>query len=644
MRTTKIGAVLVALLVVASMGVAAFGAGPSTFESTQEEVAPGDVDQADEVYVYESGDAVLVYEEDHSDDPDAQALAGSFGLETQTGLMHALYTADFSEMDEDGAEELGMTGDMSMHMTPDVVASSADLTFYDMEDSEDLETFDFSADIEQTSSSASSNIDFTFVESTDNWVEQEQSVDLEATTETAATTFSSSGTMTAETGNEMAAQEFGGMELRLTQDGDSYDLEVSEERTVYQPQAWESEEAAKQSLEDQYRQQAIMLGGQVDVTLESHSFDDSGQMPTVDLEYTVRFDGIQTQVQEMIAAELQNDPELDLDQNEAQALADRLASLEIDEVYLSAEASGTQVNAEWNVEFSNYDEVVLGVVEIADSLDDVDDELADQFDEMQAVIEAQQAADLVQTTEMSLYAGERPDETFVEFSASMDTQNWGTYVSELEDRGVEQFAAETQFTMDAELVGDELQLTYDFESSEEAMLEQALAELETAIENDPYADDEMLTAIENFREADFEIAAMSMSATDEEMEFEAAMSFDDMTALDGVPFETDDGETITGIHAETEDGVTTFYITLEDYVGENADEAEVREKDQVGPDTEVHLPGEWDRDFPSIDEEAVQSYLEQVQDSESSSGIDTTTVLVGVAIVGGLFIAYRKFS
>ncbi|MFP8955573.1 hypothetical protein ACLI4Y_02510 [Natrialbaceae archaeon A-CW3] len=638
-RGKQIGALLLALVLVASLGATAMAAGSSSLASTQE--APEDVegaDEADEVYVTEDGDAVLVYEET-SDDPDAQAVAGSFGLETQTGLMHVLYNANFSEMDDDAQDDLGMTGDMSMYMTPETVASSADLTFTD---TEDLDDFEASVDLEQSSTNYHSEIDLSMTVDEDNSVEEERWVEFESTTETTATTFSSTGTMTMEMEEDPDSDASEAVDLTLTQDGDRYDLSVSETRSVpsYAEGNWESEADARTTLENEYRNVAMGLGGQADVTLESHAYSDG----TVDLQYTVEFTGINDQLSEMVAMSLQQDPEYDFDETEARAIADRLVALEIEEIHVSAQPDGSQMTVDWNVELHNYDEVVLGIVEVAEAIDDVDDEMADQFDEVRAMLEAQQAADLVQTNEVEFYMSQTPEQTSLEFSTNADAENWAAYVSELEDRGVEQFAAETSLTFDAETVGDELHVTYDFESTEDAMLEQLLDEYETAIENDPMVDDEVLEALQSFRDAEFEIARATMSVTEDKAEFEAAMAFEDMTELEGVPFEVDDELTVSAVHAETEDGTTSIYITAEDYVDPNADESEVREKRHVGEDTDVYLPGEWDRDFPSIDEDEVRSYLEDATDDDSSLlPVDMTTALIGVAVVGGLFVAYRKF-
>lgn len=640
-RIQQIGALLVALLLVASMGAAAFGSG--AFQSAQEQ--PTNVEAADEVYVHDDGDAVLVYEEAHEDD-DAGAVAGEFGLETQTGLMHVLYGADFDEVDEDVAEELGVTGDLSMYMTPDGVGSSGDMTFTD---TEDLDEFDASVDVEQSPSNYYADIDFSILVEEDNFVEEEEIVEMDATTETTATSLSSTGSMTAEMPMGPEDQPDESIDMTLTQDGDEYTLDVDQTQAVsdYQQDDWEDEAAAEAALERQFQAVAMNLGGEFDLTLESHSYDEVAG--TADVSYTVTFTGVQDQLNAILAQELQQDPELQLDPNEAQAIADRLMALEIDEMQFDAAMSDDEVTANWDVTLDNYDEVVLGVVEIAESLDDVDDEIADQFDEVRTMLEAQEAADLVQSTEMELYYREAPEETEMEFSASSDAENWPAYVDELEERGVDEFATDTSLSFDAQTVGDELEVGYEFHAEEEAMLEQALDEMEQAIAQDPMLEDDLAEPIEQFRDAEFELARMTMEVTESEAEMEAAMAFEDMESFEGVPFETEDGLSVTGVHVETEDATTTTYVTVEDFVGEDADEDEVRAQEPVGEDTEVHLPGEWDREFPSIDEDEVRSYLEEAGPEEAGDsstlpgGVDTTTALAGVAVVGGLFLAYRKY-
>ncbi len=637
-RIQQVGALAFALVLITSMGVAAVGTS-TTFDSSPDD--PMGAHEADEVYVLDDGDAVLVYEESHEDDPDADAVAGEFGIETQAGLMHTLYSADFSEMDDE--DDPGVTGDMTMFMTPEMIGSSGDFTFSDEDD--EFDEFDASVDVEQSPDDSYADMSLSTVIEEENFVEEETVYEVDASSETTATSLSTTGSMTIESAEETEVEMDESMSVTLTQDGDTYDLSVDETRTVTDHTApeWETEADAQEALEREYQAIAMNLGGDFDLSLEAHDFDDATN--EVDLEYEVTFDGVQDQLAEMIAMELQQDPELQLDPDEAQAMADRLVSLEIEEAHVSAEMTGSDVDAEWNVELDNYDEVVLGVVEIAEAIDEVDDEMADQFDEVRDMLEAQADADLVQTNEFELAMTERPEETELDMAYSADADNWAAYVDELEDRGVDQFAADVQFDLDAETDGDELTLSYDYESSEEAMLERALEEMETVIEQDPMVDDEMAEPIEQFRNAEFELARTDMEITEESVEFEAAMSFDDMTELEGVPFETDDGLTVTSIHAETDDATTTMYLTVEDYVSEDADEDEVREHETAGDETEIHID-DWDREFPSIDEDAVESYLEEAtaDDDDSSLLVIAGAAVGGIAVLGGLFIAYRKLG
>ncbi|UTF54918.1 hypothetical protein [Natronosalvus rutilus] len=643
MRKKQIGALVLSLFLVASLGATAIAATQSTGASTQEEF-DADPDEADEVYVSENGDAVLVYEE-ASNDSDAEAVSGTFGIETQTGLMHALYGADFTEMDENVSEELGVVGDASFRMSPESVTSAADLTFRDVDA---YDEFSADVDLEQSRTTYSANADLAMVINESNVVEEEESVEISAQTKTTATTLTSSGTMTVEEETLIASDDTA-IDMTLTQSDDQYDLSVSETRALseYEQNNWATEEDARAALDRQFQSVAMNFGGEYDLTLESYSYDDSGESPTVDLEYSVTFTGISDQVSDMIAMQLQNDPELDLDETEARAIADRLAELQIEELQFSVETDGSAVVMDWDAEIHNYDQVVLGVIEIAESLDDVDDELADQFDEARQMIEAQKEADLVQTTEYDLSMTQAPNETSVQFSSSVDTENWGDYVDELEERDVEQFIAETTLSFEAETVDGDVTVEYDYAAEDDALLERILDEYERMAEEDPMIGDEFTEAIENFRAAEFETARATMSITEEEAEFETAAAFGNMTELEGVPFETEDGLTVTAVHGETENATTTMYVTVEGFVGEDADEAEVREQRQVGEDTTVHQPGEWDREFPSINEDEVRSFLEEGEDDDSLLPISTTAAaaagIAGVAVIGGLFVAYRRF-
>ena len=572
---TKFGALLFALLLVTSSGAVAIGAASPAADGT-------DIDEADEVHVDDDGNAVLVYV-DEDEEFDGTAV-GEFGIDTQAGLLYFLYTGETDE-------ELGLTGEMEATMDPDEVTSWGEFA---ADRPEELVELDADVDYTQTRELSEANAEATLIveEEEPDPMAQEMSFDLEADMEATASTFTSSGSASMDAGMDMGMdgmEEY--LELTFAEVDDGYDLEVAERQLIFEWEEanWETEEDAKTTLENQYVETAMGLGGTADVTLEEYEYEETDAGDFVTLEYTVEFEGIKEQVTEMFAQELAADPEVDLTEQEAQAIADRIAELHVEEIYVSTHTSGMDTAVEWDAEIENYDELLLGFVELAESVDELDDGLADEYDDIGEMLEAQADAGLVQEAWMELSVDVDGERTTADFEAASTADNWEAYVDELEDRGLMEHAAETTFGFTADTVGDEVQLAFDFESVQEEWLELALDEMLLLAEQDPEIDDEMVDAIESFREASFETASLSLSFDDDVVDVDASAQFDDLTAFEGFPFETDEGFLVTDVEGEIHDGTAVMKVSATDFVGENPSEDDVRASDVVGDETVVHM-------------------------------------------------------
>jgi PGF-CTERM protein len=88
---------------------------------------------------------------------------------------------------------------------------------------------------------------------------------------------------------------------------------------------------------------------------------------------------------------------------------------------------------------------------------------------------------------------------------------------------------------------------------------------------------------------------------------EAGAAFDNGTALASA-IEAAEDIRITEVVGEQENGGVVTYVKTEGFVEETTEEA-VRSRDQVGDQTTVNLPGNWDRDFPEMDRQAAADYL-----------------------------------
>lgn len=624
-QTTRIGAVLVALLLVTSTGAAAFGATTaSTGELTDDDIA-------DKVYVDDDGSAVLVYEDEYDGDDDVDELAGEFGLETETGLMHLFYDGEF----EDDADDVD--AELEAAMNPEEISVWGELV---ADAPEELEEFDVDIQSEQTETTSASNIDSTVAAEADD--PAAFSLDADADLEATASTFTTSGTVDVTTETTPGPDEH--FEMTLTETAGSYELDVSQREAVheFERDAWETPADAEATIESQYAMLAMSLGGTADVTLDDHAFeDDSG---IVDVEYTVTLDGVKDQLSVMLAEQLAADQDLDLDQNEAQAIADRITELHVDRVHVAAEMTDGELEyAEWDVEIDNYDEFVLGFVEIAESVDDVDDDLADQYDEVGDMLEAMDDADAAYTASMDLSADADGDLVTAEFGGETETKNYEQYVDELEQRELTEYVAETTFEFTAGLVGDEIEADLDYEATGEDLLDNTIEEMIDAATMGEDGDDEFVEALENFQDAEFEAAKMSLDADEDAFEFESAAAFEDLEAFESFPLETDDDLTVTAIHGVTDDDTTTAYVTVEGFVEADASEDDVRDHDRVDAETTIYMPGEGDREFPSIDEDHVRSFLDiPADDAEEEDGMPGFGGLAAVVALAAALIALRR--
>lgn len=639
----QIGAALFALLLVTSGAAVAASGSLAVGTTTQEsdEMSSNATEHADEVYVSENGDAVLVYEESN-EDPDARTVSGEFGLDGQAGLMHVLYRGNLTELEDSPDEELNATGSAEIQLTPDTVSGGADVT---SDKPENVSSLSIDANSERTRQQSTSSVDAELVIETEEEGEF-SSVDVESTTKITGSTFESSGSMSTVFND---AQQDGdqSVDLTVTETDGGYELVASERRTVdeWERNRWDTRENASESLESQYTGIAMQLGGTADVSLEEHAFDEGTNSVTV--EYAVTFDGVKEQVAEELARTLAEDRELDLDEQEAQEITNRMAELHFERVHVSARTSETEASVEWDVEVHNYDEFVLGMIQIAESVDELDDDLADQYDDIREMLEAQEAADLVQTSSWELSIEAEDDRLSYAFSGQTDAENWEAYVNELEDRGVVEYVVETSYDFSAETEGEDLQTQFEFEVTRDDFLDEFLEEMVAAAEEDDELDEEAVRSIENFRDAEFEVAKANVSIDDDEFTMRSAAKFENLSSFENYPIESEEHNfTVTDIYGVTEDDATTIYVTVEDFASEDAEESEIRESDHVNEDTEVYMPDEWDSDdIPSMDVESVIAYLDDGEDDSGLLPVGAAAVAAGLvallAVVGG-GVYYRR--
>lgn len=633
---SRVGTLLVVFLLVTSVGTVN-GASQVSERPLGETIEGIDAtDEADEVYVSANGDTVLVYERPH----ETTALEGTVGVETDSGLAYALYDGTFEEA-------AGLTGNVTLQTDQESVASSGDLV---VTESTSITDLDADVQVRQTDRESVSTVD---VQATVTDREMPySSVQTDGELELTGDSIVGSGTVRTHANNPAgmpATNE--SLEMTLSETDDGYVLAVDERRAVedWERDRWNTRQDADKTLENRFSSVAIELGGTTNGNLESYHFTEAGERDVVEYEYDVEYIGVKEQVAETMVTQLQQRSEVDLGETEARVLADRIESTQLEDLSIVVDRHGPRTDVEWELEIGGYDELVLGTVEIAESIDAIDDGVVDRFDEIRATLETRERTNLRQTATWNASVEADGNRTTIDATWSTDSENWQAYTEELEDRGLESLIPETTATMDAETTADGLDVVYDYETTAEGALDRTLTELEgtTTGASDVVASTRELHEL--FRTAELTKAEMTIDNGTSELEAAAA---NPDGSFDALSIANDSELSVTAIYVESNDDSSTVSVVADGFVTGDPTETEVRNREQVGTETVVHMPGEWDREFPRIDTERVEAFLETELNGGDEDGDDEGTsgafvlVLVGaliaVALVG--FYGVRRIS
>lgn len=609
----SVTAVLLTLMLIGSVipAAAAVGSQPAlNHEETTEEPSeePDDgMDPADEIFVKDNGDAVLVSEEDEGASDDSTT---ELGIDVGENLMYMLVT--------EPAENTEARGQASLSLTDSAFNGEGHLTVPQPE-----QLTDFSMDLsgESTSENAESSlsIDTTF---------QSGGASLLKTASTDGTITSTGTSLTAEgsidsTLNRQSASRLVTAEsasYSLTETDGSYTVDVSRNVTVspFEAEDWNTRAKAKATVQENFQTTATQYNGSATVTISQYTYTNVSDGPDrLDISYTVEYDGLEPTVTKLLAQQLVSSSEVDIDKARADELAAQMEALTINDLSASYSASAESVTADFSADIDNYDQVVLAALEIANATDDSEMMMTTDIDRLRSQIEAQKAADLTQ--EFS-WSGEvtkpGPASVSVSFSADSTSENWGAYVTELNERDIP--VPELTYEFSGSSDGDRINVSGNMEL-EGSLLDQMTGQMESAAQDDPESA-KYLTA---FMDADLQKSKVDMSITEDTVRFEAGAQFANLSSLFST-FAAED-ETfpsgVTSIVARPENGTTKTYVTVDGAVGSDATKDDVKALAYVDSETIIHMPGEWDREFPTMDTDRASEFL----GVDSGSAANTTT-------------------
>jgi len=607
--------------------------------------AADDQQPADEAYVTEDGDVVLVY-----NGSSTETASGHFGADLSAGLMHLLFN---DTVDEAG----GVTGSASMTLTPDELVGQGEMLAERPESVEDL-SFEASGVTTTEESHSSMRLDATFVQTGDSPGASPSalldSIETEGQITTTGTQFRSSGSATVATNMPMGAGEMS-YAVSLTEQDDGYFLEVSREDTVPEraTERWKSEEAARQTIQSQFGLAAQQLGGEVSVDIESYSFDSDTRK--LDIEYSVTFTGVKDAAADRLATMLVESQVYDFSESEAEALADQIKQMELTELSGAVDMSEGETTAEWTVQIDNYDQALLAALELNQAVATMAGQPAqtNSLDRTEGLLEAQRAANLTQIVTWDGDVSTSEGQVDVSMTAEQRTENWEAYVSEVQQRENASLGGDTEFEMIAQTEGDEIRANASFSFAQEALINQSIERLEQqATQSAPKPFDWEKSPFDAVQQADFEKAKMDISLDEERVSVEAGASVENATAFRSLIDDAYGGEgQLQSVYSEPKDGQGMTYVRLDGAVSEDPTESDVRNLTLVGEDTTVYLPDDWDEDqksFPTLDTEEARNYLELDEGGEESSMEMMVPVAVGggaaIALAGGVAIGLRRRS
>lgn len=588
----KIVTVAFALLLMSTAATGTVGAGDvaSADDADVADVQDATNETADEVYRYENGSAVLVYEGEESNEDVSTAR---FGADVSSGLVEALVVS------ETGGQE-DVTGQLGLQISPDTIEGDGNLSFESPENIQELDA-STSGTVTDEESTAQLTLDMT-AETGGGMPEADSNGEIVVGSDS----FSMDADYSLDTGAGVSGMEQSRV-VRIDELDNGYEVDFDEERPIHPllREQWNTSEAAEQTVRQQYESLARQFGGSVDVTIESYDYTEAetdSERDQLDIEYTVTMNDVKDGIAETLAQQIAGSPEIDLSDEERQDLEDSLTEVTVEEIAFAQNQSGSGMDGFVDVEMTNYEAPFLATLEATASEDGPVNE--SQVEELRQQLAAREAADMEQTVTWSLDVAEADSTTTnVQADVNYDTTNWSAYTDELADRGMP-LETDVEFEGSAQKVDDQIEVEMSFFVTQEQLVDSAIGQLADTAEES--GDESAIEAIQSLENADFQVAKADIMLNRDRVEVRAAAQFDDLSQFQNSFDQIPEGVSVQQAHAEGDSDGTTTYVYVD---GLDMSDEELRETELADDETTVHAPGEWDRSFPVMDVRSTGEYL-----------------------------------
>lgn len=605
---------LVALAVVTSVVLAGVGGAAATqmpdkerdgrVPTLQDEEDNGTLSPADEVYVKDDGDVVLLYESDAED-----LTSGHYSVDVSAGLLHALAVTETDD-------EFNGSASATAVLEQSRLAANGSLT---VQRPGGLESLDLQVSGASTTEESTLDATFEAAFATD----EAPSTQLVSSASTSGRLVTTGTALTTQGQAEVQfSQQFGEAQLQsftLRESGDTYTIEAEQDYTVAarQRERWNTSERARQTLRAMYGAVADELGGDVTVTLQAHSFEETdGRDYRLHLVYTVEYTGIDEGLTRIIGRQLAESRQFDLTREEARAVGQRIADLRVDHVSFTFDQSPQSASLTWSARIENYNEIALAMADVIEAIETGEDGGEDMAalnsflpdpEKIRDRVEARRETNL---TQRITWSGElnQPSRQRTTLSAELhvDTENRAAYVDAIQERGIK--TTNLTFDLSARTEGEEVLASASVEMDRRRMLDEGInvvLNATAASDMNPRA----RRALEAFQRAELQRAKMDFSLEDDTARIELGAKFEDLSAFRDVVVASGEAPAITGVAGEVDGETTTSYVHVEGAVSADASESDVRALAYVDDETVVHMPGTYNRTFPQPNSSAAREYL-----------------------------------
>ena len=404
---------LVILLLVAVSASLVVTAGVTAQENGD---ADEELEPADQIIV-EEGQVILIYEEGENDE---NIVGAEFGADTTNGILYGNFR--FGE----DVSESQVRWDGNAELTEDALTAEVEGT---IEENEQLreDVKGLSAEFDLVQSETESNFDL----SAEGVVQEQAPAQISSSGDVVVRhdQMQVEGDVRAESlllRNHPSADI--SAEITETSDGFTIDVEHTQEGSDLREFA--TENVTRRSLRTGAEQFAGQYGGSSAVTVHSHQFERGENISRVDMSYTIELRDIRDSFATMTADQIAEDE--DLADSEHAALERLLSEVELERLSIDVEkTTDGVVTADASMAVGNYNDPLLAFLRAGVEADD--DASTEELEQIEAVLDAQEASGLSQTLGWDLRIEPARTGTDVSLDAAYEASNWGQFIDEVAD-------------------------------------------------------------------------------------------------------------------------------------------------------------------------------------------------------------------